>query len=80
MMGTWLRFGEGAPPEEEEALVYIRDGQAPTDASLRGLCLAKATLAIYRGGKLFEQRGAILDRLPVGNWWTSLPRPPNQVE
>lgn len=73
MIGRWLKFGEGEPPADGEALVFVRYG-APSDALFEPGHGAEAVLAIHRNGVLQEQSGSSY-AVPFGWYWTSLPAP-----
>ena len=74
MIGTWLRFGEGEPPYDGEALVYIRAYGGDIIDALEGRT-TEAVIAIHRCGWLHEQNGNSYS-VPNGLLWTSIP-PPN---
>lgn len=80
MIGQWLTFGEGPPPHDGEALVYIRDysgGGHVVDDIIKALegRTAEAVFAIHRYGTLHEQNGSSYS-VPYGHLWTSLPHLP----
>lgn len=72
MIGRWQRFGEGEPPREGEALVWLRFHQ-----DVRSLIegrVGEAEVAVHRYGMLHCQHGEVIG-LPFGCLWTSLPGP-----
>lgn len=73
MIGAWLTFGEGPPPEDGEALVYIRAYGGDLIDALEGRT-TEAVIAIHRYGMLYEQNGNCYFA-PFGLAWTSLPAP-----
>lgn len=73
MIGRWQRFGEGEPPQDGEALVYIRTYGGDIIDALEGRT-TEAVIAIHRYGMLQEQSGASYS-VPHGLLWTSLPAP-----
>lgn len=73
MIGMWQRFGQGEPPRDGEALVFIRTYNGDIIDALEGRT-AEAVIAIYRFGSLHEQTGSIYS-VPHGLLWTSLPPP-----
>ena len=76
MIGRWKRFGEGEPPKDGEALVYIRAyGGGIIDVLERGT--TEAVIAIHRYGTLHEQNGSSYG-IPHGLLWASLPPPEMQ--
>lgn len=72
MIGTWLKFGEGQPPEDGEALVFARFSSALSP--VLGGASGELVPAIYRNGMLYQQDGNIVAP-PYGQPWTSLPHP-----
>lgn len=73
MIGAWLRFGEGPPPGDGEALVFIRSYGGDIIDALEGRT-TEAVVAIHRYGVLYDQSGSSYS-VPHGLLWTSLPRP-----
>lgn len=73
MIGRWQRFGEGEPPQDGEALVYIRAYGGDIIDALEGRT-TEAVIAIHRHGMLQEQSGSSYC-VPHGLLWTSLPPP-----
>jgi hypothetical protein len=77
MIGVWQRFGEGQPPADGEALVYIRAFGGDIIDALEGRT-TEAVIAIHRYGNLHEQSGSSYGITP-GLLWTSLPPPEAQA-
>lgn len=73
MLGVWQRFGEGQPPADGEALVYIRAYGGDISDALE-VRTTEAVIAIHRWGVLHEQSGSSYG-VPHGLLWTSLPPP-----
>lgn len=71
MIGVWQRFGEGAPPADGEALVYIRAYAGDIVDALEGRT-TEAVIAVHRYGVLHEQTGSSY-AVPYGHLWTSIP-------
>jgi hypothetical protein len=73
MIGLWQRFGQGEPPRDGEALVYIRAYGGDIIDALEGRT-NEAVIAIHRHGSLHELSGSSYS-IPHGLLWTSLPPP-----
>ena len=77
MIGIWQKFGQGEPPHDGEALVYIRAYGGDIIDALEGRT-TEAVVAIHRYGTLHEQSGSSYG-VPYGLLWTSLPPPSAQA-
>ena len=70
MLGLWQRFGEGEPPQDGEALVFVQFANE-VESIFTGP-RPEAEVAIHRHGALHLQHGGTIG-IPYGCWWTSLP-------
>lgn len=75
MIGAWQIFGEGEPPADGEALVFIRQIGVDIIDAMEGASGAEAVVAVHRVGTLYERNGST-GGIPLGCWWTSIPPPP----
>lgn len=76
MIGQWQRFGQGQPPTDGEALVFIRQYDVSVLDAMLGDPGSQVVFAIYHGGMLHLPGGVQYPK--HGEWWTSLPPSPLQ--
>ena len=77
MIGVWQRFGQGQPPQDGGALVYLRPYGGDILDVLEGRH-GEAIACVHRYGMLHEFSGSSYG-IPVGMLWTSLPPPDAQA-
>ena len=72
MIGVWQRFGQGQPPRDGEAVVYLEFPGASAADIIEHRSGGRVVVAIHRWGMLIDQNGNG-GPPPYGSLWTSLP-------